>query len=237
MAELTLTADTGRPTGSRASGRLRATGKVPGVVYGLGADPVAVTVDWKALRAVLVTEAGLNALIDLHVGDEAQLVVVKEMQRHKVRRDVMHVDFLRVRRDVAISVDVHIVLHGEPEKVLKADGVIEQALTALTVNAKPGEIPSELVVDISTLAVGDVIRVGDITLPAGVTTDVDVEDPVISATMSHTAAEVSEAEELEVAALAEALEAEGIDPEAAAAEDGEGGEGGDGEAGDTDSGG
>ena len=67
MAEITLQADVGRPTGTRVSKRLRAAGRVPGVVYGLGRDPVPVDVDWRELRQVLDQRAGLNALIDLAV--------------------------------------------------------------------------------------------------------------------------------------------------------------------------
>ncbi len=88
MAEITLTATTGRTTGTRSSRRLRAEGKVPAVVYGLGRDPVAVTVDWRELRTALTTDAGLNALIDLSIEGEgeSQLAIVKDMQRHPIRR-------------------------------------------------------------------------------------------------------------------------------------------------------
>ena len=78
MAEITLQATTGRTTGSRASGRLRAEGKVPGVVYGLGQEPQAISVVWRELRAALTGEAGLNALIDIHIdGAAADQVMVK----------------------------------------------------------------------------------------------------------------------------------------------------------------
>jgi large subunit ribosomal protein L25 len=97
--ELTLTATPGRSTGSRPSGRLREEGKVPAVVYGLGKDPISVEVEWTELRRVLNTEAGLNALIDLEVEGETELTLVKELQRHAVRRNVLHVDFLRLDRD------------------------------------------------------------------------------------------------------------------------------------------
>ena len=76
MAEITLNAETGRPTGSRVSRRLVNSGKVPGVVYGLGSDPTPVTVDWRELRAALTTDAGLNALIDLVVDGDVKLSIV-----------------------------------------------------------------------------------------------------------------------------------------------------------------
>jgi large subunit ribosomal protein L25 len=207
MAEITLQADVGRPTGTRVSKRLRAAGRVPGVVYGLDSDPVPVDVDWRELRQVLTGEAGLNALIDLQFGGQKELSIVKALQRHPVHHTVTHVDFLLIRRDQEISVEVPIVLHGEAEEVLKEGGMVDQILTSLTVAAKPADIPNELGIDISSLVVGDAIRVGDIALPTGVTTEVDAEDPVVTASI---------------------VQIEIPEPEAAEGEEGEG-EGGEGE--------
>jgi large subunit ribosomal protein L25 len=211
MAEITLAAQTGRPSGSRPSNRARATGQVPGVVYGHGGDPVPVLVDWRQLRLALTTDAGLNALINLEIDGSRELTIVKELQRHPVRRDVVHVDFLRISRDEAITVDVPIVLTGEAEQVLKNDGVIEQVLHALTVTAKPGDIPDELSIDISAMEVGHTVRVSDLSLPSGVSTDLDDEEPVVTARQVQL--EVPE------------------EPEAEAAEGEEAGEGAEGEAG------
>src|SRR5687768_13623799 len=119
MAEITLQAVVGRPTGTRTSKRLRAQGRVPGVVYGLDTEPTPVDVDWRELRQVLTGDAGLNALIDLEVDGEQKLSIVKSMQRHPVSHTVTHVDFLLIRRDQEISVEVPIVLEGEAENVLK----------------------------------------------------------------------------------------------------------------------
>jgi len=229
MAEITLHAHTGRPTGSRASGRLRAEGKVPATVYGLSKDPQSVSVVWRELRAALVTDAGLNALIDLHVdGAKGDLVIVKDLQRHPVRRDVLHVDFLRVDADVAITVDVPIVLEGEASAVLAGDGVVDQALHHLGVQAKPGDIPNEIVVDISGMQLGDVIRIGDLQLPAGVATESDPEDAVVTASIQQIdlgeEPEAEEAEGDEGAEGAEGEAAEGAGAEGAGDGDGGGGE-------------
>jgi large subunit ribosomal protein L25 len=217
MAEITLKADVGRPTGTRVSKRLRAAGRVPGVVYGLDSDPIPVDVDWRDLRQVLTGEAGLNALIDLQFGDQSELSIVKSMQRHPVSHTVTHVDFLLIRRDVAISVDVPIVLHGEAEEVLKEGGMVEHILTTLTVAAKPADIPNELGIDISELAVGDAIRVGDLTLPSGVTTEVDPEDPVVTASIVQ-----QDVPEPEPAEGEEGEGEEGAEGEGGAAAEGEG---------------
>jgi large subunit ribosomal protein L25 len=222
MAEITLQAETGRTTGSRASGRLRASGKVPATVYGMGKDPQSVAVQWRELRAALVTEAGFNALIDLHVdGSKGDLVIVKDLQRHPVRRDVLHVDFLRVDADVAVTVEVPIVLHGDAHAVTSNDGQVDQALHHLGVNAKPGDIPNEISVDISGMKLGDAIRIGDLQLPPGVTTDSDPEDAIV---IASAALEADLGEEPEAA---EGEEGEGAEGEDAEGEGGESAEGGD----------
>jgi large subunit ribosomal protein L25 len=206
MAEITLTATTGRTTGTRSSRRLRAAGKVPGVVYGLDREPVAVTVDWRELRAALITDAGVNVLIDLTIEGEgeAQLSIIKEMQRHPIRQTVDHVDFLLIRRDQEI-----------------------------TVNAKPGAIPDQLTYDISSLAIGDTITVADLTLPSGVTTDVDPEEAIASAQVSRAAieAEAIEAADAELAAEQAEESAEEGGDDAAAEGEAEGGEAAEGDEG------
>lgn len=212
MAEITLKAETGRELGTGPSKRIRAEGRIPGVVYGLDADPIPVVVEWKPLRAALTTEAGLNALIQLDVDGDVALTIVKELQRHPIKGDVIHLDFLRVSADAEISVDVPVVLEGEAEEVEKQDGTVDHLLFTLTVNAKPADIPNEITVDISSMVLNDVIRVGDLSLPSGVTTDVDPEEAVVIAAISATT--------IEADAIAEA------DAEVAAeqAEDGEGGD-------------
>ena len=127
------------------------------------------------------TDAGLNALIDLELDGERKLSIVKDLQRDPIKHSVKHVDFLPIRRDQAITVDIPVVLEGEAVEVERASGLVEHSLVSLTVSAKPADIPNEIVVDISGLTVGDVIRVGDLPLPSGVTTDVDPEDPVVAA--------------------------------------------------------
>ena len=177
MAEITLTATPRTPKGTRTARRLRGEGKVPGVLYGMGADAVPLTVEWRELRAALVTEQGLNAVIHIEVDGEKTPTLVKDMQRHPVRRNVLHIDFIRVDLDKPVDVEVSISLEGEAEAVSREGGVVDQVLLALHITAKPSDIPSGLSVDISGLEIGEALRVGDIVLPAGVTTSVDAEEP------------------------------------------------------------
>lgn len=195
MSEVTLAA-TSRNTdgGSRAATRLRAQDLVPAVVYGRGSDARAVTVARRELRQALTGDAGMNALISLDVEGEALLTIVRDVQRHPVRNTVTHVDFILVSRDEAVTVDVPVVLEGDAVEVHRGDGVVEQQLFTLTVHAKPGAIPNEIPVDVTEMAVGDTIRVGDIKLPSGATTDVEPEEPVVVATYNVAAVEVEAAD-------------------------------------------
>ncbi len=212
MSEVTLTAEHGRTTGSSSSGRLRTEGKIPGVVYGHGIDPISISVARRDLRAALHTDAGHNALINLQVDGGSHLTIVKDLQRHPVRNEVTHVDFLVINRNEVLTVDVPIVLEGEADAVHGEGGTIDQQLFTLSVQAKPGQIPNELTLDISGMAIGDALRVSDLSLPAGVETQVDPEEAVVTAAVTRAAIELEEADaEAAEEAAAEAAEGDGED--------------------------
>jgi len=226
MSEIVLSAETTRTTGTRSSRRLRREGRVPAVVYGLSGDPVSIDVDWPELRRVLTTDAGVNAVIHLEFGGEKQMSIVKDIQRHPVRRDVTHIDFLRIDPKQDVTVDVPVVMVGEAKEVTDADGMVDQNMFSLTVNAAPDSIPNELEIDISDLTIGDSKRVADLVLPAGVTTDVDPEETVAVGMITRSTLEAmaaDEAAEAEAEAEAEAdLEegAEGVEGAEASSDEG-----------------
>ena len=221
MDEVSLVADVGRVKGSAEARRLRAAGKVPAVLYGHGIEPLPLAVGSRDLRAALTSDSGLNALISLDVAGKRHLAMARQLQRHPVRRTIDHVDFVIVRRDEIVAAEVPVHLVGEAEAVERVDGLVEQQLFAVEVHAKPGDIPNAIEVDISGLEIGEAIRVGDLKLPAGVTTELDPEDPVVLGQASRVAAEVEEAEaEAEAAATGEEAAAESGD--AAAGEAGRG---------------
>lgn len=178
MAEVVLAAEVGRPLGSRAARRLRREGKIPGVIYGHGTEPLPVAVGARELRVALNSEAGANQLLSLDTGSGTYLTIARDMQRHPVAQTVTHVDFVIVRRDEVISADVPITLVGEAIEVQHGDGLVEQQMFTLSINALPGAIPTGLEADISELTIGGQVRVSDLTLPPGVTTDVDPETAV-----------------------------------------------------------
>ncbi|MGH8987940.1 MAG: 50S ribosomal protein L25 [Acidimicrobiales bacterium] len=180
MPEIVLEAEAGRQLGSSASRRLRAEGKVPGILYGHGSEPVAVAVVGRDLRVALSGAAGANALLSLRAGGKTYLTVARELQRHPVRGTVSHIDFQIVRRDEIIAADVPVTLVGEAVEVHHGDGLVDQQLFMLPVRAKPADIPTHVEVDISELTIGAVVRVGDLPLGKGVTVDLDAEAPVVT---------------------------------------------------------
>ncbi|KAA0233971.1 MAG: General stress protein CTC [Acidimicrobiales bacterium] len=222
MDQVTVVADTGRALGTRSSKRLRSEGRVPGVVYGLGQESVVVSVAYPDLRRALTTDAGLNALIDLQINGESQLSLVKDLQRDPVRRDVIHVDFLRIDPTAEVTVEVPISVVGEASEVHAAEGITEQVLTSLTVHCRPDSIPDRLEIDVTNMTMDDTYMVRDLVLPAGVTTDVNPDDPVVAATLTRAALveeeEVPEGEEGEVVEGEEGEVAEGEAAEAGGGE-------------------
>ena len=138
------------------------------------------TVIGRELRTALSGDAGANTLLSLEAGDQKFLTLAREMQRHPVRGTVTHVDFQIVRRDEVIAADVPITLVGEAVEVHHGDGLVDQQLFTLPVRAKPADIPTVLELDISGLTIGAALRVADLQLPAGVTSDLDDEVAVVT---------------------------------------------------------
>lgn len=180
MSQTKLVAQVGRATGSSASRRLRAEGHIPGVLYGHGMTPLAVTVERRELRLALSGPAGANTVLDLQVDGKSYPAVVKEMQRHPVKRNVSHIDFLQVNMNEEITVSIAVRLEGESKAVQAAGGLIDPAVDSIEVTTTPNNMPNEFVIDVSDMQPHDVIRLRDIPMPKGVTPHGDPEMPIVS---------------------------------------------------------
>ena len=195
MEDLVLNTEEKTTIGSRSSRRLRRDGKVPGVLYGLGQDPEIFSVDYGDLRGALTTDAGLNALIQLSINGVNQLSILKTLQRHPVKDEVIHVDFVRVDPNQELAVEVPIVLEGVAKKVTDQNGMVDQTMFSLSVLSLPDSIPNELTADVSELEINDAIRVSDVALPEGVRTEVDPEEAIAVGTVTRSTMESMAAEE------------------------------------------
>lgn len=193
--EVTLRAQTGRSQGSRPSRRLRLTGRVPAVVYGKDIEPQAIAVDRRELYGVLHTEAGLNALINLEIeGGSNQLTMAKVVERHPVRGEIIHVDFITISLTETTRVEVLLELQGDPIGV-REGGIIETINNSVVVEALPTDIPTSIIIDVSGMDVGDTLRVADLPVIEGVEYVDDLDQPLITVVLP--AAEVAAEEELE----------------------------------------
>ena len=222
--EVVLTAAPRSERGTRPAGRLRREGGVPAVVYGLGEDTLTITVPARELQHILAS--GANTLISLKLDGGAALTLARQVQRHPTRGDLVHVDFVRVRTDVAVSAEVPLHLTGEAAGA-RDGGVVEQQLFALTIQAKPQDIPHELEADISHLEIGDQLRLAEVALPPGVVTELEPETLVVQVSAPRVVEEpeAAEGEEGEAGEAAEG-EAPAAEGEGEAAAEGGGDEGG-----------
>jgi large subunit ribosomal protein L25 len=214
-----LTTEPRTERGSRPTGRLRRSGKVPAVVYGLGTDTLSVAVSARELGHVLA--GGANTLITLEIDGDEALALARQVQRHPTRGDYLHVDFVRVRTDVAVAAEVPLHLIGEPEGV-RSGGLTEQLVFSLPIEAKPQDIPALLEHDISELEIGDQVRVSELALPSGVTTTLE-PDALVAQVVAPRVVEEEVVEEGEGEEGEEGAEGEGGEASASDADGGSGG--------------
>ncbi|MBI3649379.1 MAG: 50S ribosomal protein L25/general stress protein Ctc [Actinobacteria bacterium] len=225
MAETKLKAERRQEKGKGAARKLRAAGRVPGVLYGHGQEAIPLSVDARELLHLFHQAASANVLVDLMVDGKTHLTIPREVQRDHIRSRFVHVDFLAVRRDETITVNVEIVEVGEAPGV-KAGGVIEHHLRELHVECFPQDVPERIEADVSGLDIGDMLHVSDLAVPKGVSVLTNPEEAVLS--VITPAALRTEAELLlpgEEAPEVEAVAEEGAGEEPAAPAPEEGGEG------------
>lgn len=155
------------PDGSRSARRLRRSGRIPGVLYGGGSDPLSFSVDARELRLAL---AGSGAVVDLSIdGAKATPVVLKEAQRDPVRGETTHVDLLRVRLDKPIHAVVPLELSGVDDTPgVKEGGILEQLTRELNIEALPTAIPESILHELGELNIGDTLALEAIAVPEGV---------------------------------------------------------------------
>jgi large subunit ribosomal protein L25 len=214
-----LTAERRDRTGSRYAQRLRRQKKMPAVLYGHGLDPSHLSLDAEPIHDAL--EDGAH-LLELSVDGATETCLIKEIQYDHLGDDIIHVDLTRVDLNEEVTVYVPLVLSGEGDAPgLKQEGaLLENPTTDLEVTCLASAIPDQVIVDISALEIGDAVTVGDLTLPEGVTTDID---PVTVVAQISFVSE-DEMEELEAPAEAAAepeLIGEEAEEESAEGEEGE----------------
>lgn len=189
--------------GKGASGRIRREGRVPGIVYGFGVEPTPVSVDSLELYHALHTEAGTNVLLRLDLEGEEHLCVARDLQKHAVRGDIQHVDFIAVDKDSQISVEIPVHLVDVPSD---GAGVVNQVLWSVPILVRPLDVPNYVELSAAGMDIGDVKRVEDLrdVLPAGAEFDIDPNRTVVTVNAPDVLEESSEGESEGEAAAAPA---------------------------------
>ncbi len=164
--EIVLSAKGRSERGKNAARRLRREGMVPAVIYGGKGENLAVAVDPKALQKVLRSEAGRNAILKLDIaGHGSANAILKSWQVDPIRESFLHADFYRIAMDVAIRVTVPIHVVGEARGVKVDGGILELVVRAIEVECLPGDIPGQIDVEVSDLAINQSLRVSDLKIP------------------------------------------------------------------------
>lgn len=157
--------------GRALSRQLRRQGRVPAIVYGAGKDPNPITLDHDYLVHQMERQAFYTSILTINVGKESSAVIVKEVQRHPAKRQILHLDFQRIVEDEEITLNVPIRFLGEEvaKGVKDEGGAIEHTMTDLEISCLPRHLPEFLELDVSNLGLNEILHVSDIQLPEGVT--------------------------------------------------------------------
>jgi large subunit ribosomal protein L25 len=192
MEQIELKAKIRDGKGKNAANRLRAANEVPAVVYGKSHDNLMVALQAKDIRKI--AQKGGNILLNLKIdGKEDQVVLIKETQYHPVSGIIIHVDLLKVSMQEEIEVKVQIKLAGDAAGV-KLGGIMEQHLREIRVRCLITNIPSEILVDVSALGIGDALHVSDLVMPENVKLLENKEEVVLTIS-AHKVEEEKPAEE------------------------------------------
>ncbi|MGQ9617612.1 MAG: 50S ribosomal protein L25 [Candidatus Aminicenantia bacterium] len=162
MEEILLKVELREKKGKEYSKKLRRQGKIPGIIYGADFSPLPVEVSLKDIHQII--KKGENFIFKLHTGKEKLDVLLKDFQRDPVKREILHVDFYKVSFDKPVRVKIPIVLEGKAVGVEKG-GFLDFAHRELELECLPKYIPDNIVVDISSLDIGDSIKIQDLKLP------------------------------------------------------------------------
>ncbi|HEU6452209.1 MAG TPA: 50S ribosomal protein L25/general stress protein Ctc, partial [Gemmatimonadaceae bacterium] len=168
MATANLSAKKRTDSGKGAARKLRRAEQIPGIIYGHNREPQMLALDWRELERMLERIAPETTVIELDIDGTTSRTLIREIQRHPFKRQVLHVDFLELVAGERVTVDVPLVLVGTAAGVRNSGGVLDQLLREVTVDVDPSNIPNHIEIDVSALDVNGSLHVSDLVVPAGV---------------------------------------------------------------------
>lgn len=205
MASVSLNASVRSERGTGVARKLRQSGQVPAVIYGHGREPQSLAINTREVDKLLSQISAANTVIDLAIDGSSVRTLIREVQRHPFKRNILHIDFQELVAGEKVTVNVPLRFSGTADGVRNSGGILEETMHQLHVRVDPSSIPDHIDIDVTNLTIGHSIHIRDIALPAGLTV-LDDEDATVCVCTAPKAA----TEETPVAA------AEGAEPAAAA---------------------
>jgi large subunit ribosomal protein L25 len=176
MATASLSASPRTGTGKGVARALRQNGQIPGIIYGHAREAQPLVLNARDFGRLL-EHVTASTVIDLDIGGKTSKTLIREIQRHPYKREVLHVDFLELVAGEKVTVEIPIVYVGTPQGV-RDGGILEQIKHALTVEADPTTLPEQIEVDVSALTIGHTLYVRDVRVPEGATVQDDADSPL-----------------------------------------------------------
>ena len=168
MSSASLNATVRNDTGKGAARKIRQAGDIPCVIYGHGREPQSLTINARETERLLQRISTSSTVIELSLDGKVARTLIREVQKHPFKKQIMHIDFQELVAGETISVRCPIVYVGTPEGVRLEGGVLDQIMHELHIEVDPSSIPGHIDVDVSTLKMGKSLHVSDLTMPAGV---------------------------------------------------------------------
>ncbi|MFN2399662.1 MAG: 50S ribosomal protein L25 [Gemmatimonadaceae bacterium] len=168
MATASLSANTRKETGKGAARKLRASKNVPGVIYGHHREPLALAVDARELGRLLDKYSPDTTVVELTVGGKVARTLIREIQRHPIKPEIIHIDFQELVAGEKVTVDIPILLTGIADGVRLDSGTLDQVMREIRVEVDPASIPNHFELDVTKLGLNDSLHVSDLQIPEGV---------------------------------------------------------------------
>ena len=203
MASASLSAEARTETGKGVARKLRSAGRVPAIVYGHAREPQALSLQTRELEKLLSSIATGSTVVELTLGGATTKTLIREVQRHPFKKQILHVDFQELVAGEKVTVEIPLVFVGTPEGVRLSGALLEQILHSIEVLVDPANIPNHIDVDVTNLAMGHSLHVRELTLPAGLEVLTDEDATVCAVVAPRAVVEETPAEGAETAAPAE----------------------------------
>jgi large subunit ribosomal protein L25 len=183
MATAQLSASTRSTVGKGAARTLRSAGQIPAVIYGHAREPQALTIPTREFEKLLERVSAESTVIELNLAGGVARTLIREIQRHPYKKQILHIDFQELVAGEKVSVNVPIVLTGIPDGVRVSGGILSQVMSELTIRVDPVNIPRRIEADVTSVQIGHSLHVSDLKVPEGVEVldDPDTTVAVVSA--------------------------------------------------------